>query len=423
MVNVAIETALPRRLYWTAYSDPEGDSEPTDPLAFNMYAERLGNEIVPGVTNRTLRLRYLGMVCAGLELTGHAASDGAGANVVGKRRAAFLPFERGWAFAMTLGAEGHIKEVLQGSGRAVLRDRYRGFRGANLALAQWRRTQHEARVHPFNYRFLAAASSQGGLGAYLVTLDYGGFVDRGTLTLRGPGHALAEAFLADAKGKSSRLFSDRAVRRGDLAAAGQAFDLGAASSEERNLVRQGLFADHRRLAEVCRRISKTPNGTRSPEDALLEVAHHSGDALANAAQYALDFEPVRQLGLETFARLGERLPRLNGPATFKHVADSLAEPAQKLRLAAQHLARSTPPPSVVDLGLLAQRLAGASNEPEVLSVLLRWHGQHRSPWIAETRPNVYELRRHGAFREATAFHGYTVGSALSLLAEAGRKSA
>jgi hypothetical protein len=59
-----IDDPVARRPYWTAYSQPEGDTESTDPLAFNMHAERLGNEIVPGVTNRTLRVRYLCMgVC------------------------------------------------------------------------------------------------------------------------------------------------------------------------------------------------------------------------------------------------------------------------------------------------------------------------------------------------------------------------
>ena len=421
MVNAVIETARARRLFWTAYSPPEGDSEPTDPLAFDMYSERLGNLIVPGVTSRTVRLRYLGMVCAGLRLTGRAVSEASGRNIVRERRKAFLPFERGWAFAITLGAEGRIKESLPGSGRASLRERYRGFRGANLALAHYRRTQTEARVHPFNYRFLAAAGSQGGLGAYLVTLDYGGFVDRSTLTLRGPGHALADAFLGATAGKAARLVTNHKVRRGDLAAAGQAFDLGAASSEERNLVRQGLFADHRTLAEACRLIDTTSTG-RTAEEALRAVTRHNGDSLEQAAQYALDFEPVRQLGLATFARLGEQLPALNGPAAFNQVANSVSEPALQLREAAQRLALRTPPASLIPLGTLAQDLATASNEPEVISVLLRWHGLHRTPWIAEVLPETYELRRHGMFREPTTFHGYTVDSALSLFAEAERKS-
>jgi hypothetical protein len=420
MANPVIETARARRLFWTAYSPPEGDSEPTDPLAFDMYAERLGNLIVPGVTSRTVRLRYLGMVCAGLRLTGRSVSGASARNIVRERRKAFLPFERGWAFAMTLGAEGRIKESLPGSGRASLRARYRGFRGANLALANYRRTQSEPLVHPFNYRFLAAAGSQGGLGAYLVTLDYGGFVDRSTLTLRGPGHALADAFLGSAAGKAARLVTNQKVRRGDLAAAGQAFDLGAASREERNLVRLGLFADQRTLAEACRLVGNTSAGSTA-EEALRAVARHNGESLERAAQFALDFEPVRQLGLTTFARLGERLPALNGPATFKQVAASVAEPAQQLREAAQRLALRIPPPSLVPLGVLAQHLANASNEPEVLSVLLRWHGAHRNPWIAEVLPETYESRRHGVFREPTTFHGYTMDSALSLLAEVERK--
>ena len=126
--------------------------------------------------------------------------------------------------------------------------------------------------------------------------------------------------------------------------------------------------------------------------------------------------------MAAFAALGERLPAINGPAAFNQVANSVTEPAQQLRVAAQRLALRTPPPSLGDLGILAQNLANASSEPEVISVLLRWHGMHRTPWIAEVLPRTYELRRHGAFREPTTFHGYTVDSALSLLAEVERKS-
>jgi hypothetical protein len=39
--------------YWTAYQPPEGDTRPVDPLGFDMYAERLGNHLLPGITGRT----------------------------------------------------------------------------------------------------------------------------------------------------------------------------------------------------------------------------------------------------------------------------------------------------------------------------------------------------------------------------------
>src|SRR3954465_9954426 len=93
----------PGLTYWTAYSPPEGSSHPSDPLRFDMYTQRLGNILLPGITNRTERLRYLSMVCAGLAVTGDRAST------VRQERKAFLPFERGWALAMTLSVDGRLK--------------------------------------------------------------------------------------------------------------------------------------------------------------------------------------------------------------------------------------------------------------------------------------------------------------------------
>jgi hypothetical protein len=418
VTRAGIDDPVARRPYWTAYSQPEGDTEPTDPLAFNMYAERLGNEIVPGVTNRTLRVRYLGMVCAGLELTRGAASEAMSSHAVRERRRAFLPFERGWALAMTIGSGGKIKEVAPGSNRPVLRRRYRGFRGANLAIAEWRRSIHERSLHPSDYRFLAAPGSQGGLGAYLVTLDYGGFVDRTTLTLRAPGRELACAFLGEWRRKAGGLHADRHIRRGDLGLVGQALDLGLGNAAERKLVQQGLFADRRTLADACRRLTDATNPGLSSEDALRHLAESDVDRLARAAQFALDFDPMRRLGLAVFASLGNELSTSSGPKSFGQLAPETAEKVLRLQVAGRRLANRRSPSSVVKLGLLAQRLTEAANEPEIMSELLRWHAEHRTSWIVEVRPEVYELRRHGSFQEPGDFHGYTVGSALAMRAEA-----
>src|SRR5215213_7458138 len=97
----------PGLTYWTAYSPPEGSSQPSDPLRFDMYAQRLGNVLLPGVTNRTERLRYLSMVCAGIATTSSARQA-----TIRERRQAFLPFERGWALAMTLSVDGELKSSL-----------------------------------------------------------------------------------------------------------------------------------------------------------------------------------------------------------------------------------------------------------------------------------------------------------------------
>ena len=52
-----------------------GNSEPSDPLRFDMYAQRLGNVLLPGITNKTERLRYLSMVCAGIAATTQSAGE------------------------------------------------------------------------------------------------------------------------------------------------------------------------------------------------------------------------------------------------------------------------------------------------------------------------------------------------------------
>src|SRR3954453_18016038 len=102
--------------YWTAFSPVEGDSAPVDPLRFETYAERLGNRMFPGITNRVERVRYFGMVCAGIE----AAGGEVGNRVSGREhtrlvRQRFTRFEAAWAFAQVAHMERDIKERPSGS--------------------------------------------------------------------------------------------------------------------------------------------------------------------------------------------------------------------------------------------------------------------------------------------------------------------
>src|SRR3954454_24104590 len=130
----------PGRMYWTAYQQPDGDTRPVDPLAFDMYAERLGNLLVPGITGRTTRIRYLGMVCAGLLLVSERVRPGR-ERVHRARRDAFLPFERAWALSVCEAAHGALKERGPGTNRLALKYEYRDLRGTNHVLAYWR-AQH-----------------------------------------------------------------------------------------------------------------------------------------------------------------------------------------------------------------------------------------------------------------------------------------
>src|SRR3954452_9541929 len=222
------------RIYWTAYTDLEGDSGPTDPLRFDMYVQRLGNLLLPGITNRTERLRYLSMVCAGLAETSGAMAD------VRQQRKAFLPFERGWALAMTLAVDGRLKlGATDGTVSRGLRPEFRGLRGANRVLAHFRTIGDRPRVRPPAYMLLQSQDAQGGLGAYLITLRQFGFVHPDSLALTALGRELAAAFAPHGvRGGRLRLLADDApVDRHLLGRMGQVLSLGNPNRHERDLVR------------------------------------------------------------------------------------------------------------------------------------------------------------------------------------------
>src|SRR3712207_244118 len=97
--------------YWTAYSPVDGDAAPVDPLRFETYATRLGNRMFPGITNRVERVRYFGMVCAGIQ----AAGAELGTRVSGREhtravRQRFALFEAAWAFAQVAHKGRDVKE-------------------------------------------------------------------------------------------------------------------------------------------------------------------------------------------------------------------------------------------------------------------------------------------------------------------------
>src|SRR3954464_13852777 len=123
------------QIYWTAYTQLEGDSSPVDPLRFDMYAERLGNVLLPGITSRVERLRYFGMVCAGLWLTRPTGGVGDSPEASRLWRRSFLPFEAAWALANLLAVNGEIKDVPPVVQRPRLKVEFQGLRGANRALA------------------------------------------------------------------------------------------------------------------------------------------------------------------------------------------------------------------------------------------------------------------------------------------------
>ena len=62
-------------LAWSAYDPTEGRLDSDDPLGFAAAALRLADKLLPGLTVRTVDLRYYPMICAGLVAADDADTD------------------------------------------------------------------------------------------------------------------------------------------------------------------------------------------------------------------------------------------------------------------------------------------------------------------------------------------------------------
>jgi hypothetical protein len=405
------------RVYWTAYTELEGTSQPTDPLRFDMYTERLGNLLLPGLTNRTIRLRYLSMVCAGIAITGRGHDLS-----VSQQRRAFLPFERGWALAMTVSARGELKATAtDGSGSRRLKPKFRGLRGANRVLAHYRTVAYQPRMKPTAYVLLKGQDSQGGLGAYLVTLREFGFVQPDSITLTAAGEKLASAFDQHLWGAPLSALADPGlVKRRTLERLGGILVLGAPSGAERRIVREAIFGRRGGVVADCvhRALEARPD-SRSPRDLLGAIARRDGDPVERYAQYAVDFDPLRIALLQLFARIGQEL---RDRAGFTPVDRLLSEPVKDAATRAQSAARrltGSTAPGLEPVSRLASDLASSASVPEAIATLIAFHRQEGRAWITSDRADRYAIGQPGPFEEpGNAFHGYTMSSALSLLADA-----
>ena len=56
-------------LSWTKYAPLEDETSVLDPLAFDYFAQILGNVVLPSFTTRTSRARYYSMVCYGIYIS------------------------------------------------------------------------------------------------------------------------------------------------------------------------------------------------------------------------------------------------------------------------------------------------------------------------------------------------------------------
>jgi hypothetical protein len=413
MTSPDLEIPRPGHAYWSAFQPPEGDTRPIDPLGFSMYADRLGNCLLPGITGRTTRVRYLGMVCAGLLVTEHAASA-AGGRIARARRDAFLPFERAWALAVCENAGGDgLKEERAGGSRG-LKPEYSNFRGANNVLRYWREcnTAGLSRVNPSDYTLLRGQAAQGGLGAYMVTLDSAGFVDRRSLSLRESGRQLADAFIDDERKRMKYLHASTDVHRGMLGSLGGAFSVAAPSQAEAAMVRKELFSpESGSLARAVRGLGTVPTDA---EVAVKRLANSTKE-LANVATYALAFDPVRQACLAAFGSLGKELAAA-GSLPANALPDETAAHAEGAMSMAGRLADLPAPDGLQPLQGFAMRLVACKRGPAVMDLLLDWHQQHRAAWISRDGTR-FVLGRRANFDFPLGFHGYTVPSYFDLLAD------
>lgn len=405
------------RFYWTSFADLEGDSGPSDPLRFDMYTQRLGNVLLPGITNRTERVRYLSMVCAGLLQTQRMAAS------VRDSRRAFLPFERGWALAITLAAGGGIKVSGETSaGGRGLRPEFRGLRGANRVLRHYRTLDGVDTITPTDYILLQGQGAQGGLGAYLVTLREFGFVQSETLAVTSRGRELAHAF--SPKGKHSihlgMLCDDRGVKRRHLERLGEHVTLGAPSSAERALVREAIFDSPRSTAgEVVRRIGAAAPTAQTSVERFAAIAQPDGDVVGRAAAYAVAFDPMRIVALKLFCAMGSAL--VPGAATIRQVVtDSMEWDAATLRETATALSRLVAPAGLEPIAKLAHDCADAADLDETVRSVVAFHRREQRSWIVAEGTDRYRVGRHGPFEQPSEhFNGYTLGNTYRLYDDLG----
>jgi hypothetical protein len=400
------------RPYWTAFTSIEGDYEPLDPLRLDMYAQRLGNVLVPGVTARTQRARYLGMVCAGLRQT---SSPG---QTVKERRRAFLPFERGWALAVTIAANGNIKHRPDGATRSRLKPAYEGFRGANRVLAHYRTVSEDQRVAPTAYKLLSGQEAQGGLGAYLVTLIEFNLVHRESLELTPSGRDVAEAFVSSTEARLRDLVDISAVKRSRLYNAGRDLTLAHMSSAERQLCASLLFEGTSAMAELVRRMRDALDERLPTSEAgLRAVADPRGDDLAQAAHYAVCFDPFRRALGELFALLGHSLEGHPGAHRLVDLTnDDLEGAGEVARTSAATLASCPEIRGLEPIADFARDIAGGATLADTVRSTVAFHREEGRGWILDHGDDRYAAGQHGVFvAPASGFHGYTVGSAVRML--------
>ncbi len=169
-------------LTWTKYAPLENESSVTDPLAFDYFAQILGNIVLPSFTTRTSRARYYSMVCYGIYISKKYLAQQNKPYYEKDILRVFKIYEKYWARAIVAYYEGKLIE------RDKQESGFRGKRGAIKAHLDGQKT-----LGP-NFKFLSRQLELGGLGAYRTSLESLELIDS-SLNLTQKGEKLAKEFI------------------------------------------------------------------------------------------------------------------------------------------------------------------------------------------------------------------------------------
>lgn len=167
-------------LSWTKYGPLEDETTILDPLAFDYFAQLLGNVVLPSFTTRTSRARYYSMVCYGIYISHKFLQSKNKIYYEKDVLDAFKLYERYWARAVVEQYGGSLKE------RDGKEYDFRGKRGAIKA--------YNDGTKSLNYKFLTRQLELGGLGAYRSSLEDLELIKE-DLNLTHKGMKLAEQFV------------------------------------------------------------------------------------------------------------------------------------------------------------------------------------------------------------------------------------
>jgi len=169
-------------LSWTKYAPLENEATITDPLAFDYFAQILGNIVLPSFTTRTSRARYYSMVCYGIYISRKYLMLKDKPFYEKDILEIFKLYEKFWARAIVENYSGKLTER-DGKEREL-----RGKRGALKAKQDGITTLGK------DFKFLTRQLELGGLGAYRTSMEALELVDS-SLNLTHKGEKLAKFFV------------------------------------------------------------------------------------------------------------------------------------------------------------------------------------------------------------------------------------